>query len=399
VKIPAQCVPELSRRLTGTPGSCTRRARRLFYTRRREMAIETAVIRVEGVTKRYGAVTALDAVSLDVERGEFLTLLGPSGSGKTTLLRVIAGLERPDAGRVYLNGEDVTDLPPYRRRVHTVFQQYVLFPHLNVYKNIAFGLEQKRLPRHEIERRVAAALELVRLPGYERRWPQELSGGEQQRVALARALVLEPEALLLDEPLAALDLQLRKEMQRELKRLQREVGISFLLVTHDQEEALALSDRIAVIAGGRLQQIGTPREVYENPETAFVATFLGSANVFEVEIVGRENGEALLGLCGQTVRVSLNGRSLEGSRAQVAVRPEKIALRARPLRSSDLVQLEGVIEERIYLGNATHWRVRVGDRCITVTEPNRPGSKADTFRDGQRVFLCWTRESIIVLAQ
>jgi ABC-type Fe3+/spermidine/putrescine transport system ATPase subunit len=158
VKIPAQCVPELSRRLTGTPGSCTRRARRLFYTRRREMAIETAVIRVEGVTKRYGAVTALDAVSLDVERGEFLTLLGPSGSGKTTLLRVIAGLERPDAGRVYLNGEDVTDLPPYRRRVHTVFQQYVLFPHLNVYKNIAFGLEQKRLPRHEIERRVAAAL-------------------------------------------------------------------------------------------------------------------------------------------------------------------------------------------------------------------------------------------------
>jgi len=363
------------------------------------MATATSAIRVEGVTKRYGAVTALEAVSLEVERGEFLTLLGPSGSGKTTLLRVIAGLERPDEGRVYLGGEDVTDLPPYRRRVHTVFQQYVLFPHLNVYKNVAFGLEQKRLPRREIERRVTAALELVRLSGYERRWPHELSGGEQQRVALARALVLEPEALLLDEPLAALDLQLRKEMQRELKRLQREVGISFLMVTHDQEEALALSDRLAVIAGGRLQQIGTPREVYENPETAFVATFLGSANVFEAEVMARENGDALLAVCGRTVRVSLNGRRLEGSRAQVAVRPEKIALRARPLRKTDLVQLEGVIEERLYLGDATHWRVRVGEQSVLVTEPNRPGSRAEAFRDGQRVFLCWARESIVVLSQ
>ncbi|GBC76637.1 Spermidine/putrescine import ATP-binding protein PotA [bacterium HR08] len=363
------------------------------------MATAISAIRVEGVTKRYGAVTALEAVSLEVERGEFLTLLGPSGSGKTTLLRVIAGLERPDEGRVYLGGADVTDLPPYRRRVHTVFQQYVLFPHLNVYKNIAFGLEQKRLPRREIERRVAAALELVRLSGYERRWPHELSGGEQQRVALARALVLEPEALLLDEPLAALDLQLRKEMQRELKRLQREVGISFLMVTHDQEEALALSDRIAVIAEGRLQQIGTPREVYENPETAFVATFLGAANVFEAEVMARENGDALLALCGRTVRVSLNGRRLEGSRAQVAVRPEKIALRARPLRKTDLVQLEGVIEERLYLGDATHWRVRVGDQSVLVTAPNRPGSRAEAFRDGQRVFLCWARESIVVLSQ
>ncbi|MCS6816494.1 MAG: ABC transporter ATP-binding protein [Blastocatellia bacterium] len=363
------------------------------------MAIQTSAIRLEGVTKCYGAVTALESVSFEVERGEFLTLLGPSGSGKTTLLRVIAGLERPDAGRVYLGGEDVTELPPYRRRVHTVFQQYVLFPHLNVYKNVAFGLEQKRLSRREIARRVGAALELVRLSGYERRWPHELSGGEQQRVALARALVLEPEALLLDEPLAALDLQLRKEMQRELKRLQREVGISFLLVTHDQEEALALSDRIAVIADGRLQQIGTPREVYERPETAFVATFLGAANVLEAEILHRENGDALLGLCGHTVRVPLNGRRIEGSRAQVAIRPEKIALRARPLRRTDLVQLEGVIEERLYLGEATHWRVRVGEHYVTVTEPNRPGSKTDAFRDGQRVFLCWARESIVVLSR
>ncbi len=363
------------------------------------MASASSVIRVEGVTKRYGAVTALEAVSLEVQRGEFLTLLGPSGSGKTTLLRVIAGLERPDQGRVYLSGEDVTDVPPYRRRVHTVFQQYVLFPHLNVYKNIAFGLEQKRLPRREIERRVRNVLDLVRLSGYERRWPQELSGGEQQRVALARALVLEPEALLLDEPLAALDGQLRKEMQRELKRLQREVGISFLLVTHDQEEAMRLSDRIAVIAHGRIEQIGTPREVYENPETAFVATFLGSANVLEAEILGRENGEALLGLCGQTVRVALTGQPLEGSRAHVAIRPEKITLRARPPRQPDLVHLEGIIEERIYLGHATHWRVRVGDRLVTVTEPNPSRARAESFRDGQKVFLCWTRENVVLLSR
>jgi spermidine/putrescine transport system ATP-binding protein len=358
----------------------------------------SSAIKVDRVTKRYGGVTAAESVSLEVQRGEFLTLLGPSGSGKTTLLRLIAGFDRPDEGKIYLSGQDVTDEPPYRRRIHTVFQQYVLFPHLSVFKNIAFGLEQKKLPRREIERKVGDALELVRLSGYERRMPHELSGGEQQRVAVARAVVLEPEALLLDEPLAALDFKLRKEMQLELKRLQRQLNISFLLVTHDQEEAMTMSDRIAVVASGRIQQIGTPPEVYEQPATAFIANFIGISNVFEAEVVSQNSQQARIKLYGQHIEILLNGRPLAGPRARFAVRPEKIGLRSQPLAQAGWIQLQGVIEDKVYLGDLTHWQVRVGDGVVTVSEQNRSGSEADTFRGGQPIFLGWPQESMVFLS-
>jgi spermidine/putrescine ABC transporter ATP-binding subunit len=359
---------------------------------------ETSVIRVDRATKRYGTVIAVEDVSLEVERGEFLTLLGPSGSGKSTLLRLIAGFETPDQGRIFLSGRDVTDEPPYRRDVHTVFQQYVLFPHLNVFKNIAFGLEQKKLARREIERKVGEALELVRLPGYERRMPHELSGGQQQRVAVARALVLEPAALLLDEPFAALDFKLRKEMQEEMKRLQRQLNKCFVLVTHDQEEAMIMSDRIVVIADGRIQQIGTPRDVYERPATEFVANFIGLSNIFEADIISRSDGCALIEFHGQRVEISIDGKLSGGNRASFAVRPEKIALHDGLLDTSGFIQLQGVIEEKVYLGDSTHWRVRVGDRVITVSEQNRRQSQAETFRQGQTVFLCWAQESIVLLS-
>lgn len=237
-----------------------------------------------GLRKRFGDVVAVDDVSLDVQDGEFLTLLGPSGSGKTTVLRMLAGFEAPDAGRILLNGSDVTELPPYRRDVNTVFQDYALFPHMSVLENIQYGLRVKGVDKAESRTRAMQALDQVRLPGFADRKPSQLSGGQRQRVALARALVNRPEVLLLDEPLGALDLKLREQMQIELKQLQREVGITFIFVTHDQEEALTMSDRIAVFNEGRIVQLGTPREVYENPSTSFVAEFVGQTNRISSEM-------------------------------------------------------------------------------------------------------------------
>ncbi len=245
-----------------------------------------SIVELRQVTKRYGESTALESFSLAVRRGEFLTLLGPSGSGKTTLLRLVAGFEQPEAGEILIEGKDAAALPPYRRNVNTVFQHYALFPHLSVFRNVAFGLEQKRMPKDEVGRRVRAVLELVELPGKEDRMPQQLSGGEKQRVALARALVLEPAVLLLDEPLGALDQKLRREMQVELKRLHERLGITFIFVTHDQEEALIMSDRIAVINRGGLEQLGSGEEIYERPRTRFVAEFMGVENFFDVAAAG-----------------------------------------------------------------------------------------------------------------
>jgi spermidine/putrescine transport system ATP-binding protein len=239
------------------------------------------VIEIQNLTKRFGPVLAVDDVSLSVRRGEFLTLLGPSGCGKTTLLRTLSGFERPDSGSVTLDGHDVTDLPPYRRDVNQVFQSYALFPHLTVWKNVAFGLKMKRLPRRDIHRRVAEVLSLVELTGMESRKPHQLSGGQRQRVALARAIVNRPKVLLLDEPLAALDAKLRHAMQLELKRLQQRLGITFVFVTHDQSEALAMSDRIAVMNAGRIEQLGTPTDIYRRPATPFVGRFVGHANLWE----------------------------------------------------------------------------------------------------------------------
>ncbi|MDP9242776.1 MAG: spermidine/putrescine ABC transporter ATP-binding protein, partial [Actinomycetota bacterium] len=241
-------------------------------------------VRLERVTKAFGDTVAVDDLSLDIQEGEFFSMLGPSGCGKTTTLRMIGGFEEPTRGTVYLGGRDVTDLPPYRRDVNTVFQSYALFPHLDVFENVAFGLRRKKVDKADVQKRVTDSLRLVDLPGYEKRKPTQLSGGQQQRVALARALVNEPKVLLLDEPLGALDLKLRKQMQLELKRIQTEVGITFIYVTHDQEEAMTMSNRLAVMRHGKVEQIGAPEAVYESPATEFVAGFLGASNLLDGEV-------------------------------------------------------------------------------------------------------------------
>jgi len=276
-------------------------------------------IRLIELTKRFGEVLAVDAVSLDIRTGEFFSLLGPSGCGKTTTLRMIGGFELPTSGRIELRGRDVTLVPPERRPVNMVFQSYALFPHLSVFDNVAFGLRRRKVPDADVRRRVGVTLELVRLTGYDRRGPGELSGGQQQRVALARALVCEPTVLLLDEPLGALDLKLRRQLQVELKRVQVEVGITFVYVTHDQEEALALSDRIAVLNGGRIEQLGTPEELYDRPRTRFVADFIGTTNLLAGKVTTVDGGSAVLALeAGGRCVVGADGL-VPGAAVEIAV--------------------------------------------------------------------------------
>ena len=307
---------------------------------------------------------ALDAVSLDIERGEFVTLLGPSGCGKTTTLRIVAGFEAQTAGSVAIRGERVDGVPPYRRNVNTVFQSYALFPHLSVFDNVAFGLRVKALPAAEIRRTVGQALDQVRLGGLDRRRPHELSGGQQQRVALARALVNQPAILLLDEPLGALDLKLRKEMQLELKRVHREVGITFIYVTHDQEEALTMSDRIAVMDAGRVVQLAPPREIYEQPRTTFVANFVGVSNLLPGEIRERADRSTTIELeGGWKFGKALRQPPPVGGKVLVAVRPEKVQV--APADRG----LRGRLEDFVYLGSRVTLVVRLaGDRLLQVEE-------------------------------
>ncbi|MEK6408899.1 MAG: ABC transporter ATP-binding protein [Acidobacteriota bacterium] len=350
-------------------------------------------VELRDVTKRFGEVTAVDSVSLAVERGEFLTLLGPSGCGKTTLLRMIAGFDSPDAGRVILSGSDVTGLSPHQRNVTTVFQHYALFPHLNVFDNVAFGLERRRIARAEIKRRVADALEMVRLKGLDERQPGELSGGQQQRVALARALVVEPKVLLLDEPLAALDLKLRKQMQLELKSLQRRLGISFIYVTHDQEEALTMSDTIVVMNAGRIEQIGRAEEIYERPLTEFVASFIGVSNVIvgTIESVNEERSTLRIGAATTSVRA--NGVK-QGDCVRVLIRPEKISI------SSEVEPdvLSGKIESAVYLGETTQLKVTLEDgQAVTVMEQNRQPFQSTRERIGETVSVKWEPDSAVML--
>jgi spermidine/putrescine transport system ATP-binding protein len=351
-------------------------------------------VELQDVTKRFGELIAVDSVSLSVRQSEFLTLLGPSGCGKTTLLRMIAGFETPDVGRVLLHGSDVTNVSPNRRDVTTVFQQYALFPHMNVFDNVAFGLERRRTARDEINRRVAAALELVRLGGLDERRPAELSGGQQQRVALARALILEPRVLLLDEPLAALDLKLRKQMQIELKSLQRRVGISFIYVTHDQEEALTMSDRIVVMNAGRIEQIGRAEEIYERPLTEFVAGFIGVSNIIEGTVEAAFEGKLVVSIGGAKISALADGPAA-GRRVRLLVRPEKINLTSEPSQKS----LKGKIEAAIYLGESTQWRVGIeGGQTLTVLEQNWRAYKSAEARIGETVFVSWEPDSAVVLA-
>jgi spermidine/putrescine transport system ATP-binding protein len=345
---------------------------------------------LHGLRKSYAGTPVLDLASLEVEPGEFLTLLGPSGCGKTTLLRLIAGFDQPDAGRVLISGADATARPPYERPVNTVFQHYALFPHRDVRGNVAFGLEMARRPAPEIGERVRRALELVQLPGFEARRIDSLSGGQRQRVALARALVLEPELLLLDEPLAALDLKLRKQMQVELKQLHERLQITFVFVTHDQDEALVMSDRIAVMNAGRIEQLAAPEELYERPRTRFVAEFLAVRNILDAEVLGVDAGLARLRAGGLLLAAADDGGYRAGASVVIGVRPERLRL-----DGSSANRLEGVIEDEIYLGDRTDWRIRAGGLLLTVAEPVGPRPER---RRGDAVVISCPPEAVLRLA-
>jgi spermidine/putrescine transport system ATP-binding protein len=333
-------------------------------------------VSIEGVRKTYGEVVALHRVSLEVRPGEFLTLLGPSGCGKTTLLRLLAGFEAPDEGRILISGRDVSGLPPYERPVNTVFQHYALFPHRSVAGNVAFGLETRGLGRAEIGDKVARALEMVRLADLGDRRIDQLSGGQKQRVALARAMVREPDVLLLDEPMAALDPKLRKEMQVELKNLQERLATTFVFVTHDQEEALIMSDRIGVMSHGRIEQVDGTEALYERPRTRFVADFLGVKNLLEATVVSLDGGLAVLRTAGGLAfRATDDGGYRPGERVLVGIRSERICLDG-PREGDNAVA--GTLDDEIYLGDRTDWRVRVGDAVLTVAEA------ASTVRERRR---------------
>jgi spermidine/putrescine transport system ATP-binding protein len=353
---------------------------------------ETPSVELRSVTKRFGELAAVDDLSLELAQGEFFTLLGPSGCGKTTTLRMIAGFERPDGGEIRIEGEDVAQLPPHKRPTNTVFQSYALFPHLSVEANVAFGLKRKKVGKDEIAERVRAELERVGLASHAKRKPSQLSGGMQQRVALARALVNLPKVLLLDEPLGALDLKLRKGLQVELKRIQREVGITFVYVTHDQEEALTMSDRIAVMNRGRIEQVAPPEDVYERPETTFVAGFIGVSNLMPATVVG--NDEIRLDL-GKTISTSSDGFT-SGDRCYAAVRPEKlrVELEEDGIDSADHPRLEGTVASSLYLGAATQIAVDLGEGVgMTALVPNADETERQRLPGGgARVSLSWEPE-------
>jgi spermidine/putrescine transport system ATP-binding protein len=349
----------------------------------------SVAIALEGVSKGFGKVAAVNDVSLSIGEGEFFSLLGPSGCGKTTSLRMIAGFEQPDAGRILLQGDDVTRVPPNRRPVNMVFQQYALFPHMSVYDNVAFGLKVKRVDRREHAGRIKEMLRVVELEGFEKRRPRQLSGGQQQRVALARALVNSPAALLLDEPLGALDVKLRKQMQLELKAIQNDVGTTFVYVTHDQEEALAMSDRIAVMNDGQVEQIGSPREIYTRPQSAFVADFIGSLNVLELtvdELVG-DYAVARLGE-GERVIVAAGPGTAVGGEVRVAMRPEQVQLSPAGAASPDGGScLRGRIAEVVFLGMYTQFHVDT--RAGRVVSHRMADEPLGELEPGTDVVLEW----------
>jgi spermidine/putrescine transport system ATP-binding protein len=359
------------------------------------MRTEENILELTGIMKSFDGNEALRGIDLTVKKGEFLTLLGPSGCGKTTTLRIVAGLEMPDSGRVLLQGQDVTGWEPNRRNVNTVFQNYALFPHMNVYQNVAYGLKLRHTPKEEIRRRVGEMLELVQLPGYEKRMPTQLSGGQRQRVAIARALVNSPAVLLLDEPLGALDLQLRRQMQVELKRLQQKLGITFVYITHDQEEALNMSDRIGVMNDGVLEQLGAPDEVYEHPASRFVAGFIGQSNLFDAKVTGADGQGNLFLLCGSdTVRAS--GTAQSGERVTVSLRPERVHYTEHEDKTFGF-SVRGVVKEHRYTGGVLRTTLALpGGRELTaggMTDWNR----SDRIPVGSEVFIQWDPRCAVVV--
>jgi spermidine/putrescine transport system ATP-binding protein len=352
-------------------------------------------IRLEELTKAFDELVAVDAIDLVMPPGEFFTMLGPSGCGKTTTLRMIAGFEQPTSGRIMLDGNDVARVPAHKRHVNTVFQSYALFPHLNVAGNVAFGLKYQDVSKQERDKRVAEALELVGLHGLAGRKSNQLSGGQQQRVALARALVLRPRVLLLDEPLGALDARLRKNLQVELKTLQAELGVTFVFVTHDQEEALTMSDRIAVMNNGQVEQAGAPREVYEEPATVFVADFLGVSNLLDAEAVGPDGSGCTVRVGDRTFRAQTGAVDARGD-VRVMIRPERIVI--EPHGGAESEHLPGIIERSVFLGGSHEVHIRVlGGELVKATVSNDGTHEAGALESGSAVSLRLPPESLRVL--
>ena len=342
------------------------------------------VVTLVGLEKKFGSFTAVDGIDLEIPAGEFFSLLGPSGCGKTTTLRMIAGFERPTGGEVLLDGEDMSNTSASKRPVHTVFQSYALFPHLKVFDNVAFGLRRQGVPRAEVRSRVDEALELVRLVGYAKRKPAQLSGGQQQRVALARALVMKPSVLLLDEPLGALDAKLRRQLQVELKLLQEQVGITFVYVTHDQEEALTMSDRIAVMNGGRVEQCGQPREVYEEPATAFVADFLGVSNLMAATATGGSGSGAAVQLATGIELEAQAGDIAARGPVRLVIRPERVRIEQPGLSSPNRVP--GIVQRSVYLGNSEQVSIVLATgQTINALVQNSADESAEPMRMGTAV--------------
>ena len=361
-------------------------------------------IKVQGITKQFGSFIAVDNIDLEIYKGELFSLLGGSGCGKTTLLRMLAGFETPSAGRIFIDGVDMTEVPPYQRPVNMMFQSYALFPHMTVEKNIGYGLNRDGIAKHEVNKRVNEMLEMVELGQFGKRKPHQLSGGQRQRVALARALVKQPKVLLLDEPLGALDKRLREQTQFELMNIQSELGITFVVVTHDQEEAMTLSTRIAVMDTGRFMQIGTPTEIYEFPESRLIASFIGNTNIFEGRV--EENGidHVTVGVKNPKCEIRIDhGSSVqEGTKVWVSVRPEKIKLSKTPPDVKSANQLKGIVSNIGYLGRLSTYHVKIdGDTTIEVTSPNqiRPKDGAQAIDWDDEVFLTWDDSSAAALTR
>jgi spermidine/putrescine transport system ATP-binding protein len=354
------------------------------------------VIQLDHVRKAFGDFVAVEHADFGIEQGEFFAMLGPSGCGKTTTLKMIAGFEQPTSGRVLLNGADVSRVPPYKRNVNTVFQQYALFPHMSVIENVRFGPKSKRIAKADYEESVTQMLEVVRLADFADRKPSQLSGGQQQRVALARALVNFPSALLLDEPLAALDLKLREAMQFELKRIQREVGITFVFVTHDQGEALTMSDRIAVMSEGRVEQIGTPQEIYNSPASLFVAGFIGSANLLPGEVVGSDGGDTVVELvAGHTVRARTDMDRANGTPVSVMLRPERLTAAAEPRHEGR--SIEGTLADLVFQGATARIVVRLKDDTEVIASVVT-GTELPFLHPGNSVYLTWEPGNAFLLS-
>jgi spermidine/putrescine transport system ATP-binding protein len=354
------------------------------------------IVSIQNATKWFGQTLAVDNLSLGIIEGELVTLLGPSGCGKTTLLRIIAGLEEATSGRVEIAGQNMEGFPPHKRPVNMVFQKYALFPHLDVFENIAFGLRLKRLPEGEIDRKVKRMLELVRLPGFERRRTAQLSGGESQRVALARALVMEPKVLLLDEPLGALDLKIRQQLEIELKRIHAELGTTFLYVTHDQGEAMTVSNRIAIMNDGHLVQVGTPQEIYNNPNCTFCASFVGESNILTGRVTGFTPESTLVDVEGLTIRARLNEEAAEGQTVNLLIRPEVLSVGADREGHDNLLQ--GKLVDVTFLGSSVTYRIDTnGEKPLQVEQAVKEGTRL--FRRGNVVSVGWSARDTLVLLE